>query len=635
MKKITSILLAILMLVSTIAMSSCAGEETPTEAPTEEVTEAPEIIPETPYPVDCLRIGGVDIDEFVIVSDTSLGGVMTYAATELQEYIETTTGVRLDIVEGTVPAGTRRILLDGTERIYENSTMGVYTDEDGLILAGTWDRSTLYAVYHFLEEFLGWRFFASDCEVCYETSKIDLTDIDYTFELQYKNRHVFEYEYHDKDISVKRYQNGDTKRRMYWDEHLGRAEDRAPNDCHSFASLAGGGDSGSGGVQPCLNDPTIRETMKNNVRAILDANPRAVGVHVSQNDNENYCKCDACLEDLNYYGTPSGSIIELCNYICEDLETYKDGAYKDVYVITFAYRYSLDAPNNITCHKQLMVEFAIIDFCHQHAFTDTTCDVNVSFIRNNQDILPQIEKWLGICEQFYIWDYGTNCRYYYCPYPTFDVLYDNCKYLSSIGSWGYFYMNNTHTTSAEFGTLRSYVYAKLMEHPDMTREEYEGHIREFLQAYYGPGWEYINNYLEFIQNLSNEKNECFGIYSSPEYIYGDHAFGPYSDQLTEWFDRAEEMASTDAELLHVRRLRISMDYLRIGAIHKEEMTSGDDERVQNMIAQVKTFWDECFELGLTWLTESNTVPTNFDERPDLYEINPRQIIWIHASVYSD
>ena len=108
MKRILALSLALVMLLSAALMTSC-GNETETEAP----TAAPEVIPETPYPLDCLRIDGVDISEYIIVSDTSLGGYMELAATELQEYIETTCGAKLEISFTPVEAGTKRILLDG------------------------------------------------------------------------------------------------------------------------------------------------------------------------------------------------------------------------------------------------------------------------------------------------------------------------------------------------------------------------------------------------------------------------------------------------------------------------------------------------------------------------------------------
>lgn len=44
--------------------------------------------------------------------------------------------------------------------------------------------------------------------------------------------------------------------------------------------------------------------------------------------------------------------------------------------------------------------------------------------------------------------------------------------------------------------LRAYVYSKLMWNPYMSAQEYDDHINEFLQGYYGKGWKHIRRYLE-------------------------------------------------------------------------------------------------------------------------------------------
>ncbi len=577
---------------------------TPPELPEDAVFYIPDGTPHTKN----ITINGTDISEYVIVTNASAGGVMSYAATELQEYIETTCGVKLEILESAPSAGTKRILIDET-RITDNSSFGVYTDKDGLVLAGTAKRSALYSVYHFLEEFLGWRFLADDCEGYYGLESIDLSNINYTKVLQMQIRDVYDLTAFDKDFSVKRYFNGDGKRRMSADTHLGGEETRCPNGVHTFDALAEtGGDGGSGGTQPCLNDAKVRETMLKNVRAFLDANPNVLSIHVSQNDNNRYCTCAECTADLELYGAPSGSIIELCNYICEDLETYKDGAYKDVMVITFAYQYSIDAPKNITLHDNIMIELAIIDFCHQHAFENDDCAVTESFLRNNQEIVPQIEAWTKICDNFYIWDYGIDFKHFWIPYPNLDVLYDNVKYLMEIGAWGYILQCNCYTDSAEFGALRSYIYAKMTDNPDMTREEYDALIVEFMKAYYGDAWEYMMKYFDLCHELSNKADTCFGCFSAIDNIYGEggvKAFAPYFDELVEWFDTAEALVADDETTLkHVRMLRISMDFMRIGAKYRDVKKTKDQELIQALYDETEEFYKECNELGLNRPTEA-------------------------------
>ncbi len=561
-----------------------------------------EYVEETPYPVDKLTINGADISEYVIAANAAAGGVMTHAAEELQKYIELTTGVSLPIDLDGVEAGTKRILIDETT-VTDNEALHVYSDGDGLVLAGTAKRSCLYAVYNFLETCLNWRFFAEDAETCCETSKIDLSDVDYTFNHSFEIRDIFDNGYFNEDLSVKRYQNGDGKRRKMYNDNpesvkYGGSETRCPNGIHNFWQLAG---DDSEGDQPCTNSETVRQNVLTNLRAFLAENPDVKTLHVSQNDNERYCKCEACLADLETYGAPSGAYLEMMNWLCEQLEE----EYPEVLLIMFAYRYTMDAPKNIEAHDNVMVEFAIIDFCIQHAITETVCNVDPDqkLIRNNRDVLEQIEAWTKLVKQFYLWDYGLNCRYYYMVFPNFDNMLENYRYLISIGAWGYIYQCNTQADSAEFNVLRDYLLCKITEDPDMTEEEYDNHINEFMECYYGPGWEGIRAYLDLCQKLSEENGECFGFYSCPETIYGDYAFGPYSDDLVEWFDTALEMAETEAQTLHIRRLRLSCEFLRLGAIHYDEMSSGDSKRVRAQKAAIRAFYDECVDLNIKYICE--------------------------------
>jgi hypothetical protein len=231
-----------------------------------------------------------------------------------------------------------------------------------------------------------------------------------------------------------------------------------------------------------------------------------------------------------------------------------------------------------------------------------------------------------------MYDYGLNCRYYWSPFPDINTLYDNYSVFNSIGAMGYINLSNPHRPSAEFGELRAYLTLKLMEEPGMTREQFDNHINEFLEGFYGDGWKIIREYYDFIHKLSDEHNECYCGFNSPEQMFGEYAFAPYSDMLTAWFDEAEALASTETELLHVRRLRISMDWVRIGSIHYVEMHSGDEARVQAMIAEVENFYNEVMELGVNWITEYGPVAEITD-----FTINPREWgkISPHTQIYNE
>jgi len=520
------------------------------------------------------------------------------------------------VVNEAVEAGTKRILIDSTTIVDNDSIFRHYTDEDGLVIAGDATRGAMYSVYHFLEQKLNWRFFTSDTEVCYGANSIDLSDVNYEFKHQYEIRDIFFYDYKDPVISVKRYINGDSRDLSQY----GGSICYTPLGIHNFGYLSGTGDGSS--ENPCLNKGMIRKQMLRRIKNYLKDNPDTKVIQVSQNDTDRRCQCDDCLADEAAYGSAAGTIVECMNYLLEQLN--KD--YPDLKIVTFAYRYSIFAPENIECHPNLVIEFTPIDLCRQHAITYDSCNtdnneypdsVYPTFMTNNQILMAEIDKWAKICSTFYIYDYGLNCRYYYTPFPDFDTLWENYQVFNSIGAWGYINLSNPHRPSAEFGELRAYLTMKLMEETDMTKEEYNNHINEFLAAFYGPGWEVIREYFDFVHKLADEHGECFCGYNSPEQMFGEFAFAPYSDQLVEWFDKAEEMAETETQLLHVRRLRVGMDYVRIGSIHYDEMNSGDPLRRQAMIDEVENFYHEILELGVDYITEFGPIAeiTDFTQNP--------------------
>ncbi|MBQ4097161.1 MAG: DUF4838 domain-containing protein, partial [Clostridia bacterium] len=522
-----------------------------------------------------------------------------------------TCGAKLDIVEGSVAAGTKRILIEGSERINDNDTWGVYSDEDGLVLAGTAKRSALYAVYYFLENYLDWRFFTSDCETVYEHHEIDLANIDKTYKHQYTIRGLYAYDYSESWISVKRYFNESSKRNLSAEQ--GGMEGFTYMGIHNFGDLAGV-DSENG--QPCLNDQQVLDNILNSTIAYLDAHPGTPSVHISQEDNNNYCKCDKCQADIDYYGAPSGSIIEMLNYVCEGLEDYKGGIYKDVKVITFIYRYSFDAPENIVCHDNIVVEYTIIDLCHQHAITDPECNhvFEKDVLRDNAGILEEMNKWSKISKQCLIYDYGADFKFYYSAFPQFDVLRENYRYFSTIGAWGYMNLCNPHQPGCDFSELRFYLYAKLLEDPNMTEEQYQTHIDEFLAAYYGPGWENMRAYLDWTIEAADNNGKCYGVYSTPETIFGRNVFGPMDEQFQEWFNAALDAAETEEQKTRIRRIRISADYLAISDKFSADYKSEDPAVKQAIIDRTAKFLADLRELGLEWVTESRKLEPSYSER---------------------
>src|SRR2546430_667893 len=111
-----------------------------------------------------------------------------YAAEELQNYIEKTTGTKLPLLSDAERAGPREILLGDNAHLRklrpqidfnQIGTDGfiLQTEGDRLIIAGGKPRGTLYGVYELLEQHLGVRWFTPDVESVPRTNGLTLAEI--------------------------------------------------------------------------------------------------------------------------------------------------------------------------------------------------------------------------------------------------------------------------------------------------------------------------------------------------------------------------------------------------------------------------------------------------------------------------
>ena len=160
----------------------------------------------------------------------------------------------------------------------------------------------------------------------------------------------------------------------------------------------------------------------------------------------------------------------------------------------------------------------------------------------------------------------------------------------------------------------------------MSEEQFNTHISEFLEAYYGPAAPHMKEYYDWTMSLANERDNCFNGYDSPETVLGTKVFGENSDYLVDLFNKALASVENDEErLTRVRRIRVGMEYIRIGDLYGKEMNSRDEDRKNAMIALIETFWNEVRDLGLVWVYESGTIPEAIS-----YRQNPRRLFqWLH------
>ncbi len=561
-----------------------------------------------------LTICGNDIRKYVIISGAEAAPSEARVAKELAKYILETTGYEPTVMSDACPVGDYEIIVGKTNREGELYTVCreelgdegyvIMTAGTKLIIAGGEKRGTMYGVYDFLEKYLGWRFFTLTLEKCYGDDEIDIPE-----GLMDKKVPLFEYREldwvcaRDKHWAVKAKINGNYRK---FGEDFG-GELNWGGAIHSLYHYL---DSTMMGSQPCLSDPKNIESVIQQVGKILEQQPDLDIFEISQNDNQNYCKCERCQQIDEEEGSHSGTLIRLINALAD---AFKD-KYPKLHFQTFAYQYTRKPPQKTKPRDNVIIKLCPIECCYSHAFNDESCKANVEF-------KADLEAWNEVVKKVYVWDYSTNYAWFTAPFPNFRIMRDNIRFFADNSVTGYYPEANYIYPSGEFAELRSYLHAKLMWDPYLSDEEYDRHMREFLEAYYGAGWENILKFINFTcDEVSNSHSD---LWSHPSLVIPYEKWIAHNEEITGWWDAAEEAVKDDKETLeNVKRSRLQYTLIKLSIEHDARFEKGDAESRKQYYYDNLKFYNDLVKDNIGW-REAFTWPPKIDfQRPPLEWANP-------------
>ncbi len=160
--------------------------------------------------------------------------------------------------------------------------------------------------------------------------------------------------------------------------------------------------------------------------------------------------------------------------------------------------------------------------------------------------VEDLKAWSEICDHLVIWNYSANFRYSMLFYPNFQAMLANARLFADNHVVGVYEEGTYYSDTGDFPELRAYIMAKYLWDPYMSEEEYWGHIDDFLEGVYGPGWEYIRSYIDYTQEITRDKCCNIGakyaeLYPLPEAEL-IHPLDTYPAQLT-----AEMIRTYEAE----------------------------------------------------------------------------------------
>ncbi len=382
----------------------------------------------------------------------------------------------------------------------------IRTMPNGLILAGSRPRGTLYAVYTFLEDHLGCRWWSSTESTIPSKPTVVLNDIDLRYVPVLEYREPYWFDAFDGDWAARNKCNGQGHRLRA--EHGGKHI--YEGFVHTFFPLIPpqkyfadhpewfseiDGQRKHERAQLCLTNEEMRKELVKNLRERLRKNPAATIASVSQNDWYGNCQCAACKAVEDEEESPAGLMLRFVNAVAADIEQ----EFPHVAISTLAYQYTRKPPKHVKPRPNVIVRLCSIECSFSKPLAD----------ERNKPFRDDIVGWSKICDRLYIWDYTTNFRHHIMPHPNLRVLGPNVKFFVDHNVKGIFEQGAYTTNGAEMAELRAWVLAKLLWDPSRNGNQL---VNEFIEGYYGPAGPYINKYLATMHDAVEENGDWLGCF---------------------------------------------------------------------------------------------------------------------------
>ena len=592
-----------------------------------------------------VSICGNDIKKYSILIDGHLANLRATpcyadptfmkAATILQNYIFKITDVLIPILYHNFPLRTDfEIRIGATNR---NDFDGVQFEDDdyaiktvnGDVAIGGGKRGVLYGTYTFLEEFFGVRYFTRDCERILYKEHIEIGEIDILHRMAFEYREYCCWTGWDPDFSVKSKINGNFSRNLRPEDggmvgfaggFMGLAhtfEWLVPREHYKkhpeYFALNDLGKRDPSGL--CLQNEEVFAIALQTAKKWLDAekDPRLISVSINDGDVA-YCRCEKCRKYIDQGGNEMDNVMSFVNKMQVALR--KD--YPKVSVDTLSYGKVSVVPKIVKPEKGVVVR--VCGFGVRNVpFAESVAryEAGEEELVHNATYAKVVTEWGKVADKIYVWDYPYHYALGNTPFPVTHTLLKNTRFFADNRAKG-MYINGS-TESADFTELKFYLQAKAMADPYMSEEEYQRHTDEFLEGYYGAGWQFIKDFIKLTENAAayistgREPIENIPLPKKEDGSY-DESFIEQGNAL---FQKAYDLAEGDGEKRRVKKSWLQMDYYELYSLMDYKMERATEEERNALIEKNRKMYNELRGLGITRIGERVFMPVvkNFAQSP--------------------
>ena len=438
-----------------------------------------------------------------------------------------------------------------------------------VVLNGGGSHGAIYAVSHFLEDFVGVRFWNDNDTDVPEAKSLALPALNATGRPVFRYRDI--YRCGDPAKATPRFammrrlnRNGDAHVPQEWG---GEFTYGPPYHCHTFDRMipwkkygtehpewfslwegkrTGGVESG----QLCISNPEVRALLLKILRENIakgDAAAKAKGVpaprvyELSMNDSKKYCQCKRCMAEVAKYDF-SGFYLNLVNEISDEIAKTRP----ELYFSMLTYLYSEPPPKGGVKPRDNVIVKLCDTRSNQAAPITDPC---------NREFLDFLKSWRAIAKNLIIWDYAisfVNPSVFF-PFASEFAYGETFRTFHENNVFGVFLEHEYPYT--DMYELKYYLESTLFEDP---YQDANAHIADFMDRYFGAAGKPILKARRHLDAIRKARG-AFLTFMPPAEKF-DFITMPDLEKMAALWDEAEAAVKDDAKRLdRVRRARKSQN----------------------------------------------------------------------------
>ena len=462
--------------------------------------------------------------DYVIVLPDAPAAVLQTAAKELSETLGKVTGAEFPIFEtSAAPEGKPAFRIETrSEEPWKNDETAIIFEGKNITFTGQMPRGPLYAVFHFLENYVGVRWWTAEESTIPRIPNLTVSAMDYRYapplwirEAHYYDPNMFPLfaahlkcngHFHQipEELGGHRWLIG-------WCHTFGQFLP-APvyfKDHPDWYGMVDGKRQIPYHYQMCLTNEEMKAELIKKALEMVRKHPEAGMISISQNDGGTPCQCPKCKAIDEEEGSPSGLMLRVCNEVAEAINKEFPG----FLVGTIAYTYTRKPPRITRPSQNVVVRLSGIE-CN---FAQS-----LEFGEDNRSFRDDVIQWSKIAPHLDIGNYLANFTNYMQPHPNYRNIGNDIRFFVKNHAIGIFEQGDTHCVTGDFTRMRAWVVGHLLWNPELDERQV---MAEFLNGYYGKAGPYLMDYLDYLCDAVEEARKKNG-----------YRLGIFNNDVSGWMD---------------------------------------------------------------------------------------------------